>query len=384
MKIGINITALQNSLRFRGPGTYFIQLMKVLLRKPDRHEFIAFYYNERLGVKPHVLSDPEGVSIPDTNNRLPRTSIFTMQCLLPLQVWRSNITLLHEPMQFAALWQPVPTIITIHDLASRIYPEYTSSKLKMLDRIYQKAAHKAKRVITVSEASKRDLINYLNLPTDKIRVTYLGVAGNFFRVEDGQLITDTLRRFKISDKYILYVGGTHAHKNILDLLDTFYIFHKNFPKIKLVIAGKSAQESTEINQWIQDKKMKEYVIRLGFLTEEELRVLYSGGLFHISLSLYEGFGLTFLEAMSCGTAVIGYRAGSIAEVVGDAGLLLPPRDRKAVLQAMGNLVENGPLRQELREKGYQQAQKFSWDACAKATIDVYEEVSDELNLSRAR
>lgn len=384
MKIGINITSLQNSLRFRGPGTYFIQLMKGLLRNSKRHEFIAFCYHGRLGVKPYVLSDPKEILIPDANDRIPRTSIFTMQSLLPLQVWRSNITLLHEPMQFAAFWQPVPTIITIHDLASRIFPEYVSSKLKMLDRIYRKAVQKAKRVITVSEASKQDLIDYLNLPRDKIRVTYLGVAGNFFHVKDEQLITDTIQRLKISDKYILYVGGTHAHKNIFDLLNTFYTFHKKFQHIKLVIVGKSAQESKEINQWIQDKKMKECVIRPGFLTEEELRVLYSGALFHISLSLYEGFGLTFLEAMSCGNPVIGYRVGSIPEVVGEAGLLLPPRDRKAVLQAMESLVENESLRQRLREKGYQQAQNFSWDVCAKATLNVYEEVFDELNQSRAR
>lgn len=383
MKIGINITSLQNDLRFRGPGSYTRQLIKALLRNNEDHQFIGISYQGRFRAGGTVLSDSGEPGL-SADWRIPYTSLLKQQLLVPAVVKRFAFDIWHEPMQTATLWQPLPTVITVFDLIPFIFPEKNDFRRKILNIPCKISSRRALRIITISEASRNDIIHYFKIPPERIRVIYPAADERFFPEENRKKIEPVLRKFGIKGRYILYVGGIDTQKNVFDMMETFIEFHKDFPGVQLVVVGKAAKETPCIKEWIIEHGLDASILLPGYASDGDLRRLYSGALFYFSLTLYEGFGLPFLEALSCGTPVVGYSTGSVPEAVGDGGLLLPAGDRKAVVDSMRLLTVDDSLRREFAEKAEKHVEKFSWDNCGRKTMEVYEDLFDDLRAERAR
>jgi len=299
-----------------------------------------------------------------------------LQIWLPWQIAKDN------PDIFLALSQANPkryffspkyyTIGLFHDISFEKYPilyEYsTPSKQWQQSR---QLAKDAGRIVAVSEATKRDLMQIYEVPQEKIRVIYPGV--------DVYKVPPSHRRDLQDDKYpskypyFLFVGAFKKTKNIPTLIKAFAYFQKNTNKqYNLFLVGSDMWLDTEISTTLQtlSKKVKDNIHFLGFVSEEVLQRLYKSAVAFVSPSIDEGFGLTFLEAMSNGCAVIGSNAGSIPEVVGNAGILTEPMDIKGIVNAMKQLAQNKAKRATLIELGLRQSKKFTWEKFTKGIYSI--------------
>jgi len=276
-----------------------------------------------------------------------------------------------------------PFIITVHDLIRYFdwkgYP-VSIHKPNFRDRIYlgldYKGIRKAKKIIAVSQNTKRDLIRYFGIPEEKISVVYEGVDHNLFKPIES--------KGQVDDPYILYIGSEHPRKNLAGLLKAFKKVkeEKRFKDLKLVKVGKAGGKEADFRKQtldiVQNLGLEKEVIFTEFVPEKELPFYYSGAECFVFPSLFEGFGLPPLEAMACGCPVIASNVASLPEIVGNGGLLIDPHDENDLFRALSKILDNPNLKRELVKKGFEQARKFSWGKAAKETLKVYQEVENML------
>lgn len=203
---------------------------------------------------------------------------------------------------------------------------------------------------------------------------YSGSTTRHFQPLEEVNITKVLKKYKINQPYILYVGSFDARKNLLGLLNAFSKLRQHLPAWKLVIVGARKWKSTPVFEVVQRLQLEEYVHFTGFVEEADLPALYNGADLFVFPSLYEGFGLPVLEAMACGIPVVTSNTSSLPEVAGDAALLVDPMDVEAIAAAMQQVLSDPGLAAELRRRGLEQASKFSWERTARETLAVYEKV----------
>ncbi|NOU92955.1 glycosyltransferase [Paenibacillus sp. LMG 31456] len=270
------------------------------------------------------------------------------------------------------------SIITIHDLAYMRYPESTS------DRIYKHhsnwvpfSARQCDQIIAVSQQTKSDIIELLNIPENKVDVVYHAAGDNFQFVP---YTASILEKYNLPEKYILFVGTLEPRKNLLGLLKAFYLLKKEYScSEKLVIVGAKGWKFTPIFEWVQEHYLEEEVIFTGFIDDEDLPGLYSAASVFVMPSIYEGFGLPLLEAMQCRTPVIGSNVSSIPEIIGEAGMLLAPDDPMAWAEGMYGIVSDSTVRETYSQLAFERSKQFTWDKAAAETKQVYEKVLGNLN-----
>ncbi len=266
------------------------------------------------------------------------------------------------------------TVVTIHGLEYQYLPGYYRFPQKLyLTRSTEYAVAQATRMIAVSKWTKKQLVKHLQADPDKIKVIYEGVDSKKFQIPNSKFqIRKILRKYKIRKPYLLFVGTIQPRKNLVRLIKAFSQLTTG--DLQLVLVGKRG--------WMYDKILaapKRFgVIRrvrfLNFVPDQDLPVLYSEAQAFCLASLMEGFGLPVLEAMAAGTPVLAARAGALPELVGEAGLLVNPKKTSEIARALQLLVENRTLREGLREKGFRQIKKFSWQKAAKETIRLFEDI----------
>jgi len=291
-------------------------------------------------------------------------------------------------------------VVTIHDLGYLYYPEAH----RLVDRLYLNLstrynARAATHLIADSSATKRDLIERYGIEPDKITVVYPGYdvlslsKGNettFQPVRDEEAIEAVKARYGIAGDYVLFVGTLQPRKNLIRLIEAFSpstrlrraqssrsgrrLSNPQSPisNLQLVIAGKKGWLYEEIFQQVEELELEGKVVFTGYVVAGDLPALLSGAGLFVFPSLYEGFGLPVLEAMACGTPVICSNASSLPEVAGDAALLVDPLDVEGLAAAMERVLGDEALRAELIERGFERARKFSWERCARETLDVLE------------
>jgi glycosyltransferase involved in cell wall biosynthesis len=259
-------------------------------------------------------------------------------------------------------------IITIHDLAYMRYPETTS------ERIY---AHHSKwvpycakhcdHIIADSQQTKNDIIDLLHISEDKISVVYLAANSHFKPIQ---------KQFSINishDPYFLFVGTLEPRKNLLTLLKAYVQYRKNSDFCnKLVLVGVKGWKYSPIFDWIKENKLEDDIIVTGFITEEELVAMYNGATALVMPSIYEGFGLPVVEAMQCGTPIIGSNCTSIAEIVDHYGILIDPYDIEGWARALDSLSRSQYERSRLAALSLERASHFSWKETAIQTHRIYE------------
>lgn len=282
-----------------------------------------------------------------------------------------------------------PTIVTVHDVIPLLYPkEYpTGIKGKLNLEIQKLALRNCKQIITVSETSKKDIIKFLGVRDVKIHVIYEAAGDQFKDIAD--FITLRIKRkFNLPDNFLLYVGDANFNKNIPFLIEGFKKLKSKaeFKELKLVLVGgvflkKPANiEHTELKSLkhalslIDVYGLEKEIIKPGQLETEELVAFYNLASVYIQPSLYEGFGLPVLEAMSCGTPVISADTPALKEIGGDAALYFSPVNLNQFVERLVFVLQNRPIQDKLSKLGFQRAKRFSWESTTDETIKVYEKI----------
>jgi glycosyltransferase involved in cell wall biosynthesis len=251
------------------------------------------------------------------------------------------------------------------------FNHYKANSLDYLKWSTKYAIKKAQKIITVSEFTKNELIQYYNAPPEKIKVIYNGYNKYIFKpIEDCKKIDDVLTNYDISQPYILCVGRIERKKNTPALIEAFGIIknrNKNI-KHKLVLAGDASFGFDETNYMINEYGLGNEVIMPGWVKEEDMPYFYCGAAAFIFPSNYEGFGIPLLQAMACQVPIAASKAASIPEVVGKAALFFDPYNVHSIADAVERILCDDKLRENLIENGAEKIKSFSWQRCAEETL----------------
>lgn len=347
MKIAIDVSPLSDGNSSRGVGFYTKYLTEGLTQKNDGNEYILVKSKDQISkINPDIIHYP---FFDLFFNTLPK---------------HKNI----------------PTIVTVHDVIPLVFPNLFPPGVKgrINLELQKRKLQNVDLVITDSISAKKDIHKYLGTPEHKIEVIYLGCDPSLKAEPDTEKIIKVQMKYGLPDSYILRVGDINKHKNFRVLLDAMTRIHN----ADLVLVGKALAidapkipELIEIEQMIEQFSLKNKVHRLGFVPSEDMNSLYSGAKLTIQNSLYEGFGLTSLESMTCGTPVIVGDTGSQPEIVGNAGILINPEDVLETTDAIEKILRmDREEYKNLQQKCLQQAKKFSVQKMVDETILAYKKV----------
>lgn len=293
---------------------------------------------------------------------------------VPMATNKFKPDVIHYTNHIMSYWGKTPAVVTIHDMIPFILPEtFTHWHGVYLRSYFRFAVKKVAKIITVSENSKADICRILKVNEEKIVV--IPNAAMLESADEKAGAVNLQGRFDIVRPFLLYVGAIHPRKNIGRLIEAFakLKISKKIPH-QLVIAGALRWQADKSIQTEALKKIKDSIIFTGRVNDSELISLYRNCDLFVYPSLYEGFGLPVLEAMSLGVPVVTSNISSLPEVAGDAAVLINPEDTNAIAQGIWNILENRNLADQLREKGRKQADLFSWEYTAKKVLEVLESV----------
>lgn len=269
------------------------------------------------------------------------------------------------------LIHPKDTTVTIHDIGferfPKIYPWY--------DIVYHKwavrwAKFRAKKIITISEFSKKELIDVFKIKPEKIHVIYNGYDKKNYRLYEKSKIDQVKSQYNLTKPYLIFIGRLEEKKNTSFLIECFAEFKKKFPEYNLVLIGRKGYGFDKVEENIKKYGLENDVIFPGWIETNDLTKILAGARAMIFPSNYEGFGIPVIEAMACGTPVICSNTTSLPEVAGDAAILVDPKNKEQIVEAMKKIVADENLRQNLVEKGLENVKRFSWEKCAQETLDV--------------
>lgn len=356
MKIGIDMQSTWGAKS--GLGVYTTELVSNLRKIDPAKQYLLFGKEKPCGER--------------TYERL-----FWENFILPGRASKEKIDVLHTPAFTAPFlkgkWR---VVVTIHDLIGMIFPNYLSltsrwywgSWLPFVNR-------RSERIIVDSNCTKQDVVRYLKVDPQKIRVVHLSASAQFTNNKTQREIELVCHKFGIQRPYVLFVGNIEPRKNLLRVIKAFAKARKA-KKLEhhLVIAGSQAWNYPAVNQLIEELNLSGAVNCLNYIDDEDLISLYNGGELLVFPSLYEGFGIPILEAMKCGMPVLTSNLSSIPEVAGNAAYYVDPYQEDQIEAGIATLLGDQKLREDLRVKGFLQAGKFGWKLTAQKTLAVYEEL----------
>jgi alpha-1,3-rhamnosyl/mannosyltransferase len=279
--------------------------------------------------------------------------------------------LVHEP-NHVPIATGRTTITTIHDLSVLAHPEWhPADRVRWYERGFAQGVRRSARFIAASEFTKREMVRMLCVPPERIDVTYQAARPGF-APQPAERVADVRARFGLPERFFLFVGTLEPRKNLVGLLEAFAGLPRSVrAACPLAIAGGWGWNTTPLEEKLQAFDLRAEVRLLGYVHDAALAALYTGCAALAWPSLYEGFGLPPLEALSCGAPVIVSDAASLPEVVGEAGLLLNAAVLPEWTAALRRMVEDDAWRQEFRRRGPARAAQFSWPRCAAQTLQVY-------------
>ncbi len=328
---------------------------------------------------------PEGVTFhPLPLPSLPRAAakVWWEQVALPKAAARLGADLLHIPYWAPPMRSPLPRVVTIHDIIPLLLRDYRgSAAVRLYTAMVAAASRGAAHLLTDSEASRRDILAHLAVAPERVTVAPLAV-GRDYRPTPSATDEAVLHRYGLEAGYLLYLGGFDRRKNLATLFAAFAIVHEALPETQLVIAGRLPAAdrafAPDPRRLMAEAGVEAEGVRfLGFVPEWEKAALYRGARLFAYPSRYEGFGLPPLEAMACGTPVVGSDAASLPEVVGAGGVLTAPDDAEGMAGAMIQLCIDDGFHAEMRAAALHRAARFSWERTASITAEVYARVLSE-------
>ena len=367
MKISIDARGI-NLYKGTGIGTYTENLTRELLNIDKENDYTLFWNGKNYD------------SFKQSNSKIifssNRHGAFYENFYVPSYIEKNNIDLHHIPQNGIGLTESYSSksIVTIHDLIPYTLPEtvgrrYLENFLKEMPKIL----NKTRGILTVSEYSKRDILKFFHgYPAENIFVTPLAANSNFRPLDKNICLEFVKEKLNIKSPYILYIGGSSARKNVRELILAFQKINLSLKKpYTLVLGGSVKDEGKKLVSLVESLNLQNNIIFTGYLDDDILPILYNGAEAFVYPSLYEGFGLPPLEAMSCQTAVITSNLTSIPEVTSDAAILIDPFNSEELSSKLFKLLDDDDFRYELASKGYKRSLDFSWKKTAEKTLEAY-------------
>lgn len=375
MKIGIDARFL-----LHGVGRYTEELLTHLGELDARHTYYVFT-SQSYSQAP-TLNHLWGNHFQEISGR---GSLYSLsgQLRIPYHVARRTLQLFHATSFPSPLIRFCPLVVTIHDQAPRLDRQrlpYSTGPRGFMARAYYDAMNAyairyARHIITVSQQAREDILRFHpHLPPEKISVIYHGVSANFKPADPAEQAR-VRARHNLPDDYFLYVGTVNPGKNLIGVLQAFDALQK-IPgwRHKLVAVARTDPRYRGFYRFWERFPGKAGVHLLDYAEKTDLPGLYTGAAALVFPSLHESFGFPVLEAFACGTPVITSSTSGLAEIAGDAALLVNPNSTEEIMAACRRLATDAVLREALIEKGFRRAREFSWRTCAQQTLDVYEGV----------
>jgi glycosyltransferase involved in cell wall biosynthesis len=385
-RIGLDIRMLQNS----GIGTYLRGLLSGLEKLGLEKDIVLFGLEEQAPFPP--MSSPNAlIGDPESENGFPLKTcgndkrvnftapIYSIQEQFQYPARLKQCRLWHAPHYNVPLWKG-KLVVTIHDIIHWIFRKQflSPAQVAYAGFMLKKAITSADQIIAVSHHTKKDLIEHFRAPEAKITVIHQGVDETYRRFSSNELKAafEKIRaKYKLPEKFFLYVGLMKPHKNVLMLVRIFRrLKEEGKVRASLVLIGRKDKTYPKGYEELAGLATEGDIHYLPVIDPNELTVFYNQALALIHPSLYEGFGLTLLEAMTFGTPVLTTNSSSIPEVVGDAACRVDASDENAMTGAILRLDQDAGLRESLRQKGFERARMFTWTETARKTAEVYEKV----------
>ncbi len=370
--VGLNahLLARQAGYRMAGIHGYIQQLVHHLPKADARLHVTVFTGQGRVGQQ--EASDALDWRISRWPTERPWVRVAWEQLAQPWALRRAGVHLLHATA-FVSPWLAlVPAVITVHDLSFLRFPErFRPANRLYLSTLTRLSCRRARRVIAVSRATADETVRLLSVPPERVDVVPHGVDHARFRPIPPNQVAAFRQERGLPERFVLFLGTLEPRKNLKRLIEAFAHTGMARQGIKLVIAGGKGWYYHEIFERVAELDLEDAVYFSGFVPDAELPLWYNAATVFVYPSSYEGFGMPLLEAMACGTAVIGSDASCMPEVVGDAGLLVPPHDVVGLADSLGRLMADANLRADLGQRGRARAATYTWEATAAATVASY-------------
>jgi glycosyltransferase involved in cell wall biosynthesis len=313
----------------------------------------------------------------------------------PLFLRRFSADVYHIPLNRVPFFMPQPYVVTVHDMASLLFNRDSGIRMNMRKYRFRRGLLRAGKVLAVSAATRRDVVQTLGIPADRVRLVYSAPAPEFFQhghAADARAagpLTEEHERRRIMERYqihypfLLYAGNIRPQKNIPRLVEAFAVArhelanHPTYSDLRLIIIGDQIARNPAVRHAVIHSRVENCSRFLGFVPFDTLRIFYECAAAFVFPSLYEGFGLPPLEAMASGTPVVTSNVSSLPEAVDDAAVLVNPENVFDIARGIREVLLDADLRARLIAKGKEQAARFSWDRTAREVIEIYEEVAQK-------
>ena len=375
IRIGVDARVIP---RYPGLGRHCLNILRELGKIDGENEYTIFAIDQSLS----SLEQYPNFRVVYVG--FPVLSAGTLFRFSPL-IKKERIELFYAPFQITPPRLPCPLVVTVHDMMDLLYPDafshhpfFTRHGLSAYFRFnVPRSVKNACMIIAVSKSTKRHILEYFKLSDEKVQVIYNGIESKFKPLTDRNLRDKVKHKYELPDRFILYLGSIKPYKNLTGALKAFLKLQQGWPElrhVKLVIAGLKHFNIPAIQKIMEETVIKDTVVRIGQVEEEDLPVLYNLAELFLFPSIWEGFGFPPLEAMACGTPVITSERSSLPEVVGNAGILVDPENIDQIACECQRVLTEDNLKKQMIQKGLQQARKFRWHVSARKTLDVLEGV----------
>jgi glycosyltransferase involved in cell wall biosynthesis len=371
VKIAIDIRRMSEF----GVGTYIRNLVRTLGRLDQESEYSLIGPPDKLQSIPDLPSNFQTVPLTAADRSIRGYREFRAA------LKKLNCDLVHIPNLFSVpRLLPCPYVMTVHDMQEHISRArqpggfWGTWHLQMTRRVLRGAT----RIFAVSQFTKTEIQKLFEIPAGRIEVVYNAIDERFLgghaSASDRELIAE---RYQVNYPFLLYAGRISPHKNVVRMIEAFSALKAElektqaFPELKLIIIGDDLSGNPDLRRTVIRSGVQNDVRFLGFVPIETLRIFYDAAKIFVFPSLYEGFGLPPLEAMAHGTPVVASNVSSLPEVVGNAAVLVTPENVFEIMRALHRVLTNQPLRDRMKDRGYEQVSRFSWDSSVRRVLEVY-------------
>ena len=368
MRIAIDAHSVGTQLA--GNETYAVNLIEALAEVDQSNQY-TLYVTRQSAIGRFANRWPNF----NVKRTVPHTPLVRIPVTLSAELRRNPVDVLHVQYTAPPL-APCPVVATIHDLSFEHLPETFNRRSRAQLRLtVRRTARKAAQILTLSEFSRRDIVDTYRIAPDRVSVTPAAAPSHFKPIEDETELRKIREIYGIERDYILSVSSIQPRKNLIRLIEAYSCLRGLRPEGKLpqlVLVGKRGWLDNETFRAAQRHSANNDITFTGYVVEKDLPALYSGATCFVYPSFFEGFGLPVLEAMQCGAPVIAGNRTSIPEVVGKAGLLFDPFDTNSLVQALTRMLDNSEYRAALRIQGLERAREFDWKQTARMTLQAYQ------------
>ena len=351
-----------------GVGYYTEHLLQHLAREVEATgDEIVVVSNQAIDTERPL---PPHVRVHDGHRFPVRIGWMQMRAQRALDAVRPDVA--HFTNGMMPIGSPVPTIVTIHDMSLRLYPQCHPLRRLLLNRpLMHVAIRQAAAIVTVSDSARRDLLRFHGIPADRVSVVHEAASPAFRPITDQSVLDRVRSRYGLPARFVLYVGTIEPRKNLLRLVEAFAQARRRGLPHQLVCVGPYGWSSRDLAGHIAQLGIKDAVRFTGYAPFEDLPAIYNLGELFVFPSLYEGFGLPVVEAMASGLPVITSNTSSLGEIAADAACTIDPTNTDAIADALVRVATDGALRQDLSARGLRRAQGFSWTQTAREMLAVY-------------